>query len=58
MKTGASGEVLKPSKLDILADDKAIGSNNGSPSTPTNQIVREEVDSPPSSEGMTDKSDQ
>lgn len=58
MKTGASGEVLKPSKLDILADDKAIVSNNGSPSTPTNQIVREEVDSPPSSEGMTDKSDQ
>lgn len=49
---------MKPSKLDILAEDKAIGSNDGSPSTPTNQNAREEVDSPPSSEGMTDKSEQ
>ncbi|XP_062573816.1 ribosomal protein S6 kinase delta-1-like [Saccostrea cucullata] len=58
IKTGASGEVLKPSKLDILTEDKGERSDNKSPMTPTNQLPRDEVDSPASSEGMTDKSEQ
>ncbi|XP_061172139.1 ribosomal protein S6 kinase delta-1-like [Saccostrea echinata] len=58
IKTGASGEVLKPSKLDILTEDKGERSDNKSPLTPTNQLPREELDSPASSEGMTDKSEQ
>jgi hypothetical protein len=58
IKIGTSGEVLKPSKLDILTDDKREKSDEKSTLPPTRQLPKDEVDSPGSNGEVTDKPEQ